>query len=282
MNRTEFENTAKELYERPGGTAGICLLELKSGETFEHNADWVMDHPASTIKLGILCAALYKAQEGLVSLEDRLVCLKEDKVPGSGVLQHLRDGTVLPLIDMLMLMVIQSDNSATNITMEYIGIDYINAFFDKCGLPDIRLRRKLYDMDGIKKGIRNNISARSLARLLYDLEKRAFLSDEFASIGLDILSKQQISNTLQKYITIYYDKTGNWFNYPIKLGTKSGSDDTVKHDCGIIYTPKSTIIIGALTKNMYTPDAEELIGRFAELAVLYFDPESLVKTYKQD
>jgi hypothetical protein len=113
------------------------------------------------------------------------------------------------------------------------------------------------------------------------LEKRAFLNDKFAPIGLDILYKQQISNVLQKYLTVYYDETGNYFYYPIKMGTKSGSDDTVQHDCGIIYTPKSTIIIGALTKNMFRPDAEELISRFAELAVLYFDPESLVKTYKK-
>jgi beta-lactamase class A len=166
--------------------------------------------------------------------------------------------------------------------MEYIGIDYINAFFDKCGLPDIRLRRKLYDMEGIAKGIRNIISARSLVKLLLDLEKRSFLREEFALIGLDILSKQQISDNLQKYATYYYDENGNCFRYPIKMCTKSGWDDTVKHDCGIIYTPKSTIILGILTKNMYTPDAAELIGRFAELSIQYFDPESLVKTYKNE
>jgi hypothetical protein len=114
------------------------------------------------------------------------------------------------------------------------------------------------------------------------LEKRVFLNDQFASVGLDILSKQQISNVLQKYITTYYDETGHWFYYPIKLGTKSGGDDTVAHDCGIIYTPKSTIILSILTKNMYTPDANELISRFAELTVQYYDPESLVKTFTKN
>ena len=63
------------------------------------------------------------------------------------------------------------------------------------------------------------------------------------------------------------------------MGTKSGSDDTVAHDCGIIYTPpKSTIILSVLTKNIYTPNAKELISRLAEQTDRYLDPESLEKT----
>ena len=280
MKREEFEAAAADLREKAGGRTAVSLLELKTGETYDHNADWVLDHPASTIKLGILCAALYKAQEGKVSLEDPVTIKKDDKTYGSGVIQHLSDGTALPLRDMLMLMIIQSDNSATNISIEYLGIDYINNFFDICGLKDIRLNRKLNDMESIKKGIRNNISARDLTKLLYDLEKRSFLDEEYASIGLDILRKQQLKDKIPKYINHYWDDEGNWFDYPIKTATKSGEDDTVEHDCGIIYTPRSTIILSVLTKGTYPPSGIEYIRRIAELAVKYFDPDCLEKTFK--
>ena len=281
MKKEEFEAAAKELTEKAGGKTAVSLLELKTGETYDHNADWVLNHPASTIKLGIMCAALYKAQEGKVSLEDPITIRKEDKTWGSGVIQHLSDGVALPLRDMLMLMIIQSDNSATNITMEYLGIDYVNNFFDISGLKDIRLNRKLNDMEGIKRGVRNYISARDLSKLLYDLEKRSFLNEEYASIGLDMLFKQQLKDKIPKYISHYWDNEGNWFNYPIKTATKSGQDDTVEHDCGIIYTPKSTIILSVLTKGTYPPSGVEYIRSMAELAVKYFDPDCLEKTYKQ-
>ena len=282
MKRSEFEAAAAALTEKAGGKTGVSMLELKTGESYDHNADWVLDHPASTIKLGIMCAALYKVQEGKITLADKLTVKKEDKVPGSGVLQHLSDGTVLPLKDMLMLMIIQSDNTATNITMEYLGIDYVNYFFDTCKLTDIRLARKLFDMEGIKKGIRNHVSARDLSKLLYDLEKRSYLNEEYASIGIDILMKQQLLNKLPNFIHNYWDDKGIWYKYPIKTATKSGEDDTVEHDCGIIYTPKSTIILSVVTKGTYPPAGIEYIGRMAELAVKYFDPESLVKTYKKE
>jgi len=279
VKREEFEAAATELREKAGGKTAVSLLELNTGETYNHNADWVLDHPASTIKLGILCAGLYKAQEGKISLRDPVTCRKEDKVPGSGVLQHLSDGIVLPLADIFMLMIIQSDNTATNLSIEYLGIDYINGFFDRCDLKDIKLRRKLYDMEGIKNGVRNHISARDLTKLLYDLEKRTFLNEEYASLGLSMLLNQQLKDKIPKYISHYWNDEGAWFDYPIKTATKTGEDDTVEHDCGIIYTPKSTIILSVMTKGTYPPSGIEYIRRMAELAVKYFDPECLQKTF---
>jgi len=282
MKREEFEKAAIDLREKAGGKTAVSLLELKTGEKYDYNADWVLDTPASTIKLGVLCAGLYKVQEGKITLEDPIKFGKEDKYPGSGVLQHLSDGTVLPLRDILMLMIIQSDNTATNLSIEYIGIDYINGFFKKCGLTDICLNRKFFDAEGIKKGIHNYISARDLVKLLYDLEKRSFLREEFAALGLDMLMKQQLVGKIPKYITNYWNDEGVWFDYPIKTATKSGEVSSVEHDCGIIYTPKSTIILSVMTVGTYPPTGIEYIGRMAELAVKYFDPASLEKTFKED
>ena len=278
--RKEFESTIIELCEKSGGKKGISLHELSTGDTFEYNADWVLNHPASTIKLGVLCAALYKVQEGLISLSDKAEYLEKDKVPGSGVLQYLTPGTVLTLYDMLMLMIIQSDNTATNISIDHVGLDYINNFFQMCGLTDIRLNRKIFDMEGIGKGIKNFISARDLTRLLYDLEKRVYIKEEHAAIGLDILLKQQLTDLIPKQIKSYWDDDGVWYRYPIRVASKSGSDDRVLHDCGIIYTPKSTIILTVMTMGTYPPSASALINDVAKLAVEYFDPASLEKTFK--
>ncbi|MCL2006595.1 MAG: class A beta-lactamase-related serine hydrolase [Treponema sp.] len=282
MKREEFETRIKALGDKPGGKTAVSLLELKSGESYGHNEDWVLDNPASTIKLGIMCAALFKVQEGKATLEDKIICKKEDKVPGSGILQHLSNDTVLPLKDMIMLMIIQSDNTATNILMDYLGFDYINEFYDKQGLKDTRLRRKLFDMEASKKGIFNNISARDLSKFLFDLEKRTYLNEEHAKIGLDILLKQQIKYKIPKYITSYWNDEGEWFSYPIKTATKSGETSKVEHDCGIIYTPNSTIILSVLTNGTYPPEGIEYIGRVAELSVRYFDSDCLTKTYKKE
>ena len=282
MKRNEFEAAAMALAEKAGGKTAVSLLELKSGETYDHNADWELDDPASTIKLGILCAGLFKAQEGKTSLDDPITCRKEDKVQGFGVLLHLSDGTIMPLRDILMLMIIQSDNSATNLSIEYLGLDYINEFFEKCGLNETKLRRKIFDMEAIEKGITNSISARDLTKLLYDLEKRSFLNEEYASIGLDMLLKQQLKGKLPKYISSYWNDKGEPFKYPIKTANKTGETSVVEHDCGIIYTPKSTIILSVMTRGTYPPSGIEYIRRMAELAVRYFDPASLEKTYKKE
>ena len=265
MDREGFINDVEVLCEKAGGVVGLSLIELKSGEKYEHNADWVLTQPASTVKLGLLNAALYKVQEGLGSLDDILVCGKDDKTPGSGVLQHLKNGTEMPLSDMLMLMIIQSDNSATNLVIDYLGFDYINGFFDMCGLPNIRVRRKMFDLEGLKKGIFNEASPAALTRLLYDLEKRVYLKEEYASLAIDILLKQQIYS-IKRYISKH-----------CRVASKSGSVDNAEHDCGIIYTPNATIILSVMTMDIPSFTAKDFIGRVAELAVKYFDPGCVEK-----
>jgi beta-lactamase class A len=265
MNRVDFENVLSGLYKEAEGEVNVSLRELRTGEVYNYNADKVTVTPASTVKLGIMCAALHKVQEGLISLDDTLVCRKEDTVPGSGVLRHLSEGTAMALRDMLTLMIIQSDNLATNLVIDHIGYGYINGFFDLSGLTDIRVRRKMFDLEGLAKGIYNETSAAALTGLLCDLETRAYLNEEYAAIAIDILLKQQL-HSLRRYICNYWDNEGNGYNFPVKVACKSGSVDAAEHDCGIIYTPKSVIAVSVLTEGLPPQAGKEFIGRVAELA----------------
>src|SRR5262245_34202768 len=104
------------------GKVAVAVKNLKTGEEFYLNADEVMP-TASLIKLPIMVETYWQANEGKVKLDTTLTLKKDDKVPGSGILtQHFSDGVMLPLKDAVRLMIVFSDNTATNMVIDQIGL----------------------------------------------------------------------------------------------------------------------------------------------------------------
>ncbi|MGH8635773.1 MAG: serine hydrolase, partial [Burkholderiales bacterium] len=124
------------------GTVVLYARNLDTGQEFAMDAD-ARVRTASTIKLPILCALESLVAAGKVEWDERLVVRAEDKVSGSGVLRSLADGTEVGIRNLAILMIVVSDNTATNLILDRIGADAVNAYLDSIGLSQTRVNRKV-------------------------------------------------------------------------------------------------------------------------------------------
>lgn len=125
------------------GTMGVAAIDLLSGETIAVNADTRFP-TASTIKTAVMVEAYHQASEGSLSLDSTLTLGGSDKVGGSGVLNGMRDGLPLTVRELIHLMIVVSDNTATNILVARLGTAKIGARMADYGLMDTRLFRPTF------------------------------------------------------------------------------------------------------------------------------------------
>src|SRR5439155_20878941 len=134
------------------GVLGVAILDLSTGRTLFLNADEVLP-TASSIKIAILAELYHQAQQGKLKLTDAYTLQSSDLVGGSGITGALTPGvTRLTLRDVAALMISVSDNSATNVIIDRIGMENINALLDSLGLAHTRLRRKMMDVKAAAEG----------------------------------------------------------------------------------------------------------------------------------
>jgi beta-lactamase class A len=126
------------------GKVAIAVKHLGTGEGYTLNADEPMP-TASLIKFPVMVETYYQAHEGKVRLLDTVTLAKEDKVPGSGILTyHFSPGACFPLRDAVHLMIVYSDNTATNLVLDQIGLRSTNARMEALGLPNTKINAKVF------------------------------------------------------------------------------------------------------------------------------------------
>lgn len=250
------------------GDASLVAWNLNSGERFDWQEERIVN-PASTIKLPILCAAYYWAERGELDLDRRLCLKKSDFVPGNGVLCEFAEGLNLTLRDAMHLMIVISDNTATNLVIETVGLERIKAFLAAKGLAEMVVGRKMFDTVSEKAGINNYLNARTLALVLQGLENRTLLAPHFCDEALDILLRQQCNNKIPAKIVERWDLA--FAESAIKIAHKTGEMPSIEHDAGIIYLPSSEkFVLVVLTENGKNEDAVELISDLALDFTMYF------------
>lgn len=217
-------------FEKLEGKIGFYYEGLQSGERITHQEDLPL-MAASVIKLPIMVEAFRQmVQEGLDPMTPFTI-KKEDKLPSCGVLSYLHDGVTLPLIDLVTVMIIVSDNTATNLLIDFLGMDKINCTMKGLGLSGSKLNRKLFQPELSKQGIQNYVTARDMGLLLKKIYRRELISKEADEKMLDILTCQQLNGKMPFYI--HCDG--------IKCAHKTGEDDGITHDVGIVLTQKPFI-----------------------------------------
>jgi beta-lactamase class A len=177
---------------------------------------------ASTIKVPILLAALEEVASGRLQLGDRLA-VPARRVGGSGVLQALPGLASLTLADLLTLMIIVSDNAATNVIIELVGMDRINRFCAEQGLVGTVLRRRMMDAEASRQGLENTTTAVDQAILLDAIAEGALLTERLRAFALQTLTAQQFADALPSLLP---DGT--------EVAHKTGELPGVRHDVGII------------------------------------------------
>ena len=126
---TGYEDELLEILKRAGGEWGIAI-EALDGKDSIYLSEEAPLLSASVIKIPIMMAAFHEAREGRIRLDDTYILRSQDKVGGSGVLKELHSGLEITLLDTINLMIVVSDNTATNIVIDTVGKDVINLYME--------------------------------------------------------------------------------------------------------------------------------------------------------
>lgn len=213
------------------------VVELNSEEKFE---------TASCIKVFIMAELFRKIHRGEVSPDQLLEYKEEHYVVGSGVLRALDKGVRLTAKNFATLMIIVSDNIATNVLIDFLGADNINNTCKELGFKDTVLHNpidfKKYDKLG-------TTTPKDYGSFFEKLYRKELWSEELSRQMLDILGKQHYNTMLVKELAPYYlDSEDTGDEELINIASKSGSMDACRNDGGLVSTPYGSYAIAIFTK----------------------------------
>src|SRR5436190_4224535 len=184
----KLEVAIKDVDRNLDGVLAVAILDLSTGQKYLFHADEVLP-TASSIKIAILAELYRQAQQGKLKLTDLYILQSSDLVGGSGIASVLTPGvTRLTLRDVAALMISVSDNSATNIIIDRIGMENVNELLDSLNLRHIRLRRKMMDVKAASEGRENIASPREMMVLLEALYRGKVLNKPLTEDFFSLLS----------------------------------------------------------------------------------------------
>ncbi len=255
----KLENTIAEIDRKLEGVLGVAILDLTDGHRYQLHASDVFPQ-ASSIKICVLAELYRQAQQGKLRLTDLYTVDARDVVPDSDIMGLTPGVTRITLRDLATMMVAVSDNSATNVLIDRVGMDNVNAFLSSLGLRETRLRRKMMDLKAASEG-RENVSTpaemMSLIEALYTGK---------------VLNKQ-LTEDFFKVLATHKD---SWIprNLPedLKIANKPGSLEGVRNDSGVIFVEKRPYILCVMTTYLrHERDGEEAISDISLAAWRMFD-----------
>lgn len=256
------------------GRLGVSAKNLTTGETIQVNADSLFP-TASVIKVPVLVELFYKINEGklkkntLLSFDDSL------KYGGSGVLQYFYNGANIKLIDAAVLMIILSDNTATNLVLDCFAdehdakLDAVNNRMKELGLNNTKILNKLMSFktkkktpEAIKFGV-GYTTPNDMLRLLELLASGQIINPEVSAEIVNIMKNNQDYEMMKRYLP-----------EGVVVANKSGSIDKMKADIGIVYAKCATYIVAIfcdeLSEVSYAVDNKGHLA-VAEISKLIFD-----------
>ena len=207
----------------------------QSAECYLYNSHAMRS--ASMIKVFILAAVMDKVSLGEVNLDEVMTLHEADMVGGAGILAGYGDGAQLPLREVLRLMITESDNTATNMVIDRIGMEAINSYIKAHGYQDTILQRKMMDMQAINAGLENYSSVQDLGGIFSRIYQHACVDDELDLVMLEFLSGQTDTDCFPAALP------GRTIAH--KTGALAGLYD----DGGIIYQDGKDVILVIMTEN---------------------------------
>lgn len=230
------------------GTMGIYINDFK-GTIIEINSEEKFE-TASTIKSYILACLYDEVEKGRKSLNDVLVYTRDNFIEGSGILRSLDFGVSMTVKNIATLMIIVSDNIATNMMIDYLGIDTINSFIKNQGFSNTVLHNKLDFASYDKLG---TTTPRDYAFLFERICTDELVSKKASQDMLEIFKKQHYNTMLTKQFSQALIDEDTYEEELIYVASKSGSMNACRNDGGIVSTPYGKYIIVLMNKNFHDP-----------------------------
>ena len=224
-----LEIIRKEMNSIPGHT-GFYYLNLVNGDEYGVREDEVFG-AASVIKLPLYMHIMAESAAGRMSLDDKLTITEADKVPICGALTLFTGDVEADVRTLCKLMISISDNTATNKLIDYSTIPGAQAGFRSMGLEKTQLTRKLFDRTASRAGLRNTICPKEIGHLLAMLYRNEFVSEAVCKEIIDTLLLQQVDHKLNGKIC-----------GEVPIAHKTGEDDELSNDVGIVYAKEPFVI----------------------------------------
>lgn len=228
------------------GKVGFYYAPL-GGEAVEFQADLPLV-AASVIKVPIMVEAFRRFGEGTLDPNMEVEVLAEHKKPSCGALTYMHDGLKVTVLDLVTLMIIVSDNTATNLMIDMLGVDRVNRTMEELGIPGICLRRKLFEAELSRRGIVNTITARGVGMLLDRMARGELLGGAADKKMMEILGDQRLNGKLPFFL----------HSMDVDVAHKTGEDDGTTHDVGVIYA-KQPFVVCMLSNDVDVPKFERLM-----------------------
>jgi beta-lactamase class A len=227
------------------GVLGYSVINLDTGERLSLRGDETFP-TASLVKVPILVTLYDLAEKKELSLDDPLTVLKIDQVPGSGVLQFMHPGMELSVHDAAALMIILSDNTATNLILDKIAIRRVWQKMEALGLPHTKVHSKVYlrlasvAMDSsIKYGLGVS-TPNEMAHLFELLAQGKAVSPAADSSMLEILRNNADGESMQRYLD------------GVSAPHKTGATDSVRTECALFRLQSRVVACGFTKQNADT------------------------------
>lgn len=254
MDIQQLKERASDLVADQAGTVALSFLDLTSRAACSIHGD-LRVRSASVIKLVIMAEVLRRVETGELSLTQPITVTAEDLTGGDGILKELEPGHTFTLREIMTLMIIVSDNQATNILIGLVGMDAVNAMAQTLGLKHAHLGRRMMDGEARKQGRDNFICADDMVQILAAIYDGTLISAQASRLMLDILLRQQQMGRLQLYLP-----------EEVPVAHKCGDLDLLENDGGIVLLPDRPYVLVVLTSDMPSnKEGREVIGLLSKL-----------------
>jgi len=266
--QTSLDEQVKQIVSSFKGKVNLFAKNLDTGETYGLDPDERV-RTASTIKIAVMIEAFARVAEGKAKWTDEVVLTKEKKVSGSGILIELSDGLRLTLRDAVNLMMILSDNTATNLVLDVLTTDAVNARMESLGFKQIKIMRKVgsggesmagKDPENKKYGL-GFATPREMVLVMEKLERGEIISSAASKEMIELMKREQGRNAIGRSL----------WNVP--MASKYGALDRLRSAVGILYTKKGRIAMAIscddMPEVMWSVDnpAYLLMSRLSEVLV---------------
>ena len=187
------------------GKVGFYYKNLVTKEVISYNEDEPM-LAASLIKLMVLGEVFRQLSSGILKDDEIFVTRECDKVPSCGALNYMDEGLKLTLKDLYTLMIILSDNYATNILIDRCKINNINSFIQNNGFKNTVLKRKMFDEVGVKNGLENYTTAKDMGILLEKIYNGDLVSKKASYKMLEVLKNQRLNSKIPFFFSTFFSQ----------------------------------------------------------------------------
>ena len=235
-SQSRLDDRVKPLVGSFKGKVSLFAKNLDTGETYALNPDERV-RTASTIKIAVMIETFARVAEGKIKWTDEVVLTKEKKVSGSGILNELSDGLHLTLRDAVNLMMILSDNTATNLVIDVVTTDAVNARMESIGFKNIKIMRRVgsggesvagKDPENKKFGL-GMATPREMVLVMEKLERGEIVSPAVSKEMIDLMKREQGRNAIGRSL------------WSVPMASKYGALDRLRSAVGILYTKKGKI-----------------------------------------